>query len=107
MGLLALLHKIKPDRSKTVTAGLLRPMMAGDISGMDCLDDIHTAPAPAGSILRPGRIMHALFSDIMAMGQRDQMSRLSAKIARSWRSEERRVGKECVSTCRSRWSPCH
>src|SRR3546814_14232129 len=23
------------------------------------------------------------------------------------RSEERRVGKECVSTCRSRWSPDH
>src|SRR3546814_20791292 len=30
---------------------------------------------------------------------------------RNWtfrpRSEERRVGKECVSTCRSRWSPYH
>src|SRR3546814_11849628 len=25
----------------------------------------------------------------------------------STRSEERRVGKECVSTCRSRWSPYH
>src|SRR3546814_14726680 len=23
------------------------------------------------------------------------------------RSEERRVGKECVSTCQSGWSPCH
>src|SRR3546814_20466498 len=23
----------------------------------------------------------------------------------AWRSEERSVGKECVSTCRSRWSP--
>src|SRR3546814_8083822 len=23
------------------------------------------------------------------------------------RSEERRVGKECVMTCRSRWLPCH
>src|SRR3546814_21124349 len=30
-------------------------------------------------------------------------SRLSAR----GRSEERRVGKECVSTCRSRWSPYH
>src|SRR3546814_11647671 len=26
---------------------------------------------------------------------------------RSARSEARRVGKECVSTCRSRWSPYH
>src|SRR3546814_13810276 len=25
----------------------------------------------------------------------------------TFRSEERRVGKECVSTCRSRWSPKH
>src|SRR3546814_13327814 len=25
----------------------------------------------------------------------------------AYRSEERRVGKECVSTCRSRWSPYH
>src|SRR3546814_11072954 len=25
----------------------------------------------------------------------------------NYRSEERRVGKECVSTCRSRWSPYH
>src|SRR3546814_14806673 len=25
----------------------------------------------------------------------------------SIRSEERRVGKECVNTCRSRWSPYH
>src|SRR3546814_16348337 len=24
-----------------------------------------------------------------------------------YKSEERRVGKECVSTCRSRWSPYH
>ena len=27
--------------------------------------------------------------------------------SRSARSEERRVGKECVSLCRSRWSPYH
>src|SRR3546814_13137913 len=26
---------------------------------------------------------------------------------RALRSEERRVGKECVSTCRSRWAPSH
>src|SRR3546814_15519982 len=28
-------------------------------------------------------------------------------VIRIERSEERRVGKECVSTCRSRWSPYH
>src|SRR3546814_12162477 len=30
-----------------------------------------------------------------------------SKPTRVGRSEERRVGKECVSTCRSRWSPAH
>src|SRR3546814_8730981 len=35
--------------------------------------------------------------------------RPEGEIARAWRarSEERRVGKECVSTCRSSWSPYH
>ena len=28
-------------------------------------------------------------------------------LVNNFRSEERRVGKECVSTCRSRWSPYH
>src|SRR3546814_5693111 len=31
----------------------------------------------------------------------------ACKAAALVRSEERRVGKECVSTCRSRWSPYH
>src|SRR3546814_13975838 len=31
----------------------------------------------------------------------------SARVLGRHRSEERRVGKECVSTCRSRWSPYH
>src|SRR3546814_19919863 len=33
--------------------------------------------------------------------------RMRIGIVRIVRSEERRVGKECVSTCRSRWSPYH
>src|SRR3546814_2119566 len=32
---------------------------------------------------------------------------LTVSISGDGRSEERRVGKECVSTCRSRWSPYH
>src|SRR3546814_19204862 len=32
---------------------------------------------------------------------------MGSKITRLTRSEERRVGKECVSTCRSRWSQYH
>src|SRR3546814_8742043 len=32
---------------------------------------------------------------------------VQAASSRKFRSEERRVGKACVSTCRSRWSPYH
>src|SRR3546814_9396588 len=35
------------------------------------------------------------------------VNRGSSSGLNSNRSEERRVGKECVSTCRSRWSPYH
>src|SRR3546814_3193893 len=42
--------------------------------------------------------------DTAPESRRDSML---AKIDELHRSEERRVGKECVSTCRSRWSPYH
>src|SRR3546814_4581127 len=34
-----------------------------------------------------------------------ELASFSAAAASAMRAEERRVGKECVSTCRSRWSP--
>src|SRR3546814_20805306 len=37
----------------------------------------------------------------------DDVDRPIRKSDGSWRSEARRVGKECVSTCRSRGAPCH
>src|SRR3546814_2970795 len=40
--------------------------------------------------------------DIMRKGKRPVVL-----VVDEARSEERRVGKECVSTCRSRWSPYH
>src|SRR3546814_8626219 len=43
-------------------------------------------------------------------GQAESADGLSRRVVRGMkkpRSEERRVGKECVSTCRSRWSPYH
>src|SRR3546814_16780983 len=39
-------------------------------------------------------------------GQTVDMAMVGTMAAKK-RSEERRVGKECVSTCRSRWSPYH
>src|SRR3546814_2547925 len=41
-------------------------------------------------------------------GERARLNALGALVETvECRSEERRVGKECVSTCRSRWSPYH
>src|SRR3546814_13016873 len=37
----------------------------------------------------------------------DQPAKRSVEPGYRTRSEERREGKECVSTCRSRWSPYH
>src|SRR3546814_8335652 len=35
------------------------------------------------------------------------LNEVARNVVLQYRSEERRVGKECVSTCRSRWSPYH
>src|SRR3546814_13185290 len=40
-------------------------------------------------------------------GWRDVDSHILVDLDGTERSEESRVGKECVSTCRSRWAPCH
>src|SRR3546814_5461852 len=45
----------------------------------------------------------ALDSFIVLLAAHDKDYRSNATL----RSEESRVGKECVSTCRSRWSPSH
>ena len=44
---------------------------------------------------------------MMVTGVVKAMTGESAERAALGRSEERRVGKECQSTCRSRWSPYH
>src|SRR3546814_19661250 len=46
-----------------------------------------------------------LENDLAGINQR--IVDLNTEIEERERSEERRVGKECVSTCRSRWSPYH
>ena len=45
-------------------------------------------------------LTQAFFADFL---ERDAL----ARVTKSKGSEERRVGKECTSWCRSRWSPYH
>src|SRR3546814_9806316 len=74
-------------------------------------------------IWRAAPVRQRLALEIIIAGQTDEFHRVGdiliepcpqtpeaiilRKVARQARSEERRVGKECVSTCRSRWWPYH
>src|SRR3546814_14204311 len=65
----------------------------GHLLGLQRLD----GAAPISAQIAPAKARTA------ALGRRE--SRIYEETIN--RSEERRVGKECVSTCRSRWSPYH
>src|SRR3546814_10958580 len=51
----------------------------------------------------PPRLHDVEETETAIMHEREYLEKHAAE----QRSEERRVGKECVSTCRSRWSPIH
>src|SRR3546814_11901747 len=69
-------------------------MIGGDQSAVDHLDPIFDALSPGlGTIPRTAA--------------RKEVEDPRAEKGYIPRSEERRVGQECVSTCRSRWAPYH
>ena len=61
-----------------------------------------------GQILVDRGVSIGFFSqDVGEMTGRSAVAEVMDGAGAVSRSEERRVGKECVSTCRSRWSPYH
>src|SRR3546814_1756551 len=60
------------------------------------------APAPA-----PASVVAIVDVPEIAGKAQTEVAALLGEPTSCERSEERRVGKECVSTCRSRWSPYH
>src|SRR3546814_16001825 len=77
-----------------------------------------TAAAPAAVTIAVFGRLFAMILIVMMMGRLDAFQTAIARIGMIvlvivgaqrglFRSEERRLGKECVSTCRSRWSPSH
>src|SRR3546814_11345451 len=86
-----------------------RPIDEGDDSFQVSASGM-VAPCGAHSV-HPLRILQLCYRgaqylvDLRMAGQHPHVS--AAGEIHGARSEERRVGKECVSTCRSRWSPYH
>src|SRR3546814_12293855 len=99
------------DRSSDVCSSELQPVE----KYLFALGIVTVLTLAAKNLVRsnPGRQWMAIRDmDIAAeiIGIRPVVAKLSAFAVSSFfvgRSEERRVGKECVSTCRSRWSPYH
>src|SRR3546814_18878081 len=63
------------------------------------------ADGEAMAVLHTNAMIDILITDIQLGG--DQSGWDLAEAYRGIRSDERGVGKECVSTCRSRWAPYH
>src|SRR3546814_4419262 len=74
-------------------------MRISDWSSDVCSSDLLARP---GSALPGGQ-----GASLLRSFERPRSSDRAPGRGRCRRSEERRVGKECVSTCRSRWSPYH
>src|SRR3546814_13197340 len=95
--------------AKTAGAGMLVLALMGSQANGQALRG-HNTNAPvdvaADRIEVQDRADRAIFSGDVIARQGD-MTLSAARLTVAYRSEERRVGKECVSTCRSRWSPYH
>src|SRR3546814_7585092 len=75
-------------------------MRISDWSSDVCSSDLHRAGQRRA---HPGAIDPHRSLDLGRIERQREVQRPRAAA----RSEERRVGKECVSTCRSRWAPYH
>src|SRR3546814_11389463 len=75
-----------------------------DIGGLSCMLDFRLA-AHLAQPLQFGLRGLGVVVQIALLHHRDVEVHHQARVLA--RPEERRVGNECVSTCRSRWSPYH
>src|SRR3546814_3700509 len=86
-------------------------MRISDWSSDVCSSDLSVAASSGktggGTRLRALRVVGAGLESASHRLLRIHRRQAAERVDRLPRSEERRVGKECVSTCRSRWSPYH
>ena len=94
-----------PLDAKTTLGGIAqRSMPTPDLSGFRLM--------PLGLFSLDTRVQLARRAEVSLDVQyyhfeNDETGRWLLRALRDARSEERRVGKECLSVCRSRWSPYH
>src|SRR3546814_4643206 len=88
-------------------------MRISDWSSDVCSSDLRVNSATTVSeLINDDRFLRVLanangFGDLFSTDKQKLKDILTSDLSDPARSEERRVGKECVSTCRSRWSPYH
>src|SRR3546814_16691146 len=99
-------------------------MRISDWSSDVCSSDLPAVSAVGGGTRQHRRDKDAKAPEALERGESEEISHRHARAAANeaaarepdrpgakpptdLRSEERRVGKECVSTCRSRWAPYH
>src|SRR3546814_16945531 len=81
----------------------------GDALGAVLVDELRAQRVEANhqaGLATVGAVVGGIALVVLGEGQRLGLRGEGGAVG-DRRSEERRVGKECVSTCRSRWSPYH
>src|SRR3546814_1921056 len=85
-----------PERQ--IGGRLLQPIVG---NAFDMGEEVHRDLVTLDRRLNPGAFWRMVVGPRYENLPADRIGELLS------RSEERRVGQECVSTCRSRWSPYH
>src|SRR3546814_17736650 len=94
---------ISPTRQPTIAIDVRPPLLASTIIRLLRREDV----AIVDLTNEPAGATDAEYDVVVTADADDGPAHLRLVLAPDGRSEERRVGKECVSTCRSRWSPYH
>src|SRR3546814_6093426 len=85
-------------------------MRISDWSSDVCSSDLREFVLPSGEVAIIPEQWFTQFVNFFYFAEGNESLRLKKQhvgVINELRSEERRVGKECVSPCRSRWSPNH